>query len=64
MGLVQEITQLISENMHVNIRNISFTSDDGIFIGNITVIVPNINMLTKLMQNLNKINGIDKVTRS
>jgi GTP pyrophosphokinase len=64
MGLVQEITQLISENMHVNIRNISFTSDDGIFTGNITVIVPNISMLTKLMQNLNKINGIDKVTRS
>jgi GTP pyrophosphokinase len=64
MGLVQEITKLISENMHVNIRNISFTSDDGIFIGNITVVVPNINILTKLMQNLNKINGIDKVTRS
>jgi len=64
MGLVQEITQLISKNMHVNIRNISFSSDDGVFIGNITVVVPNINMLTKLMQNLNKINGIDKVTRS
>ncbi|KQC33746.1 MFS transporter [Nonlabens sp. YIK11] len=64
MGLVQEVTQLISENMHVNIRNISFTSDDGIFKGQITVVVPNINMLTKLMQNLNKINGIDKVTRS
>ncbi|SCY07694.1 GTP pyrophosphokinase [Nonlabens sp. Hel1_33_55] len=64
MGLVQQITQLISENMHVNIRNISFTSDDGVFKGQITVVVPNINMLTKLMQNLNKINGIDKVTRS
>ncbi|BAO56210.1 RelA/SpoT family protein [Nonlabens marinus] len=64
MGLVQEITQLISQNMHVNIRNISFSSDDGVFIGNITVVVPNITMLTKLMQNLNKINGIDKVTRS
>ncbi len=64
MGLVQEITQLISQNMHVNIRNISFSSDDGIFKGDITVVVPNINMLTKLMQNINKINGIDKVTRS
>lgn len=64
MGLVQEITQLISENMHVNIRTISFTSDDGVFKGDITVVVPNISMLHKLMQNLNKINGIDKVTRS
>ncbi|WP_194852606.1 RelA/SpoT family protein [Nonlabens antarcticus] len=64
MGLVQEITQLISQNMLVNIRNISFASDDGVFTGTIAVVVPNISMLTKLMQNLNKINGIDKVTRS
>ncbi len=64
MGLVQEITQVISQNMHVNIRNISFSSDDGVFKGAITVVVPNINMLTKLMQNINRINGIDKVTRS
>lgn len=63
MGLVQEVTRVISENMHVNIRNISFTSDDGIFRGDITVVVPHKNMLVKLMQNLNKLNGIDKVTR-
>ncbi|WP_124980579.1 RelA/SpoT family protein [Nonlabens xiamenensis] len=64
MGLVQEVTRLISESMHVDIRNISFDSNHGVFKGNITVVVPNINLLTKLMQNLNKINGIDKVTRS
>ncbi|GAL76537.1 GTP pyrophosphokinase [Nonlabens ulvanivorans] len=40
MGLVQEVTRVISENMHVNIRNISFTSNDGIFKGEITVVVP------------------------
>ena len=64
MGLVQEITKLISESMHVNIRNISFNSNHGIFTGEITVVVPNKNLLTSLIQNLNKINGIDKVTRS
>ncbi|WP_438962027.1 RelA/SpoT family protein [Nonlabens sp.] len=63
MGLVQEVTHVISENMHVNIRNISFTSNDGVFKGDITVVVPHKNMLVKLMQNLNKLNGIDKVTR-
>ncbi|MBF4984922.1 bifunctional (p)ppGpp synthetase/guanosine-3',5'-bis(diphosphate) 3'-pyrophosphohydrolase, partial [Nonlabens mediterrranea] len=63
MGLVQEVTRVISENMHVNIRNISFTSNDGIFKGEITVVVPHKNMLVKLMENLNKLNGIDKVTR-
>jgi GTP pyrophosphokinase len=63
MGLVQEITGLISENMHVNIRNISFNSNHGVFTGEITVVVPNKNLLTSLIQNLNKINGIDKVAR-
>lgn len=64
MGLVQEVTGIISENMHVNIRNIAFNSNHGIFTGEITVIVPNKNLLTSLIQNLNKLNGIDKVTRS
>ncbi|WP_298956041.1 RelA/SpoT family protein [uncultured Nonlabens sp.] len=64
MGLVQEITKLISESMHVNIKNISFNSNHGIFTGEITVAVPNKNLLASLIQNLNKINGIDKVSRS
>lgn len=64
MGLVQEVTKLISESMHVNIKNISFNSNHGIFTGEITVAVPNKNLLASLIQNLNKINGIDKVSRS
>ncbi|MEP5255235.1 RelA/SpoT family protein [Winogradskyella rapida] len=63
MGLVNEITRLISENMHVNMKSISFSSDDGIFTGKITVQVKNQTMLKKLIHNLKKINGIDKVTR-
>ncbi|MEO8772706.1 MAG: RelA/SpoT family protein [Gelidibacter sp.] len=63
MGLVNNITKVISSNMHVNMKSISFQSDDGIFSGKINVIVKNSTMLTKLMENLKKINGIDKVTR-
>ncbi|WP_179315716.1 RelA/SpoT family protein [Winogradskyella undariae] len=63
MGLVNEITRLISENMHVNMKSISFSSDDGIFTGKITVQVKNQDMLKKLIKHLKKINGIDKVTR-
>ncbi|ARN77346.1 RelA/SpoT family protein [Nonlabens spongiae] len=63
MGLVQEVTLLISESMHVNIKNINFGSDDGVFNGKITVVVPNIGMLNKLIEKLKKINGIDKVSR-
>lgn len=63
LGLVNEITKLISQNMHVNMKSLSFDSDDGVFNGKITVVVKNINMLKKLMDNLKKINGIHKVTR-
>jgi GTP pyrophosphokinase len=63
LGLVNNITQVISSNMHVNMKSISFETDDGIFSGKINVVVPNSTMLKKLIDNLKKINGIDKVTR-
>ncbi|WP_411894622.1 RelA/SpoT family protein [Winogradskyella sp. A2] len=63
LGLVNDITSLISDNMHVNMKSISFASDDGVFTGKITVQVKNQTMLKKLIERLKKINGIDKVTR-
>ncbi len=63
LGLVNEVTKVISANMHVNMKSLNFSSDDGIFSGKITVIVKNKTMLKKLMDNLKKINGIEKVTR-
>ncbi|GAA3782887.1 RelA/SpoT family protein [Corallibacter vietnamensis] len=63
LGLVNNITQVISSNMHVNMKSISFESDDGVFSGKINVVVQNNTMLKKLMDNLKKINGIDKVYR-
>ncbi|NNC44540.1 MAG: bifunctional (p)ppGpp synthetase/guanosine-3',5'-bis(diphosphate) 3'-pyrophosphohydrolase [Winogradskyella sp.] len=63
MGLVNNITKVISANMHVNMKSISFSSDDGVFSGKITVVVKNQTMLKKLIDNLKKINGIDKVSR-
>jgi GTP pyrophosphokinase len=64
LGLVNDITTLISDNMHVNMKSISFTSDDGVFTGKITVQVKNQTMLKKLIDRLKKINGIDKVSRA
>ena len=63
IGIVNNITQLISSNMHVNMKSISFESDSGMFTGKIKVIVKNNTMLKKLIDNLKKINGIEKVTR-
>ncbi|WP_179020385.1 RelA/SpoT family protein [Winogradskyella forsetii] len=63
MGLVNHITKLISEHMHVNMKSLSFSSDDGVFTGKITVEVKNQTMLKKVIEKLKKINGIDKVSR-
>lgn len=63
MGLVNEVTKVISNNMHVNMRNISFESNDGIFTGRITVVVKNNTILKRLITNLKKINGIEKIAR-
>ncbi len=63
LGLVNQVTQEISNHMHVNIKGINFTTNGGIFNGKITVVVQTKTHLNKLMDNLKKINGIDKVTR-
>ncbi|GLB53696.1 RelA/SpoT family protein [Neptunitalea chrysea] len=63
LGLVSDVTKIISDNMHVNMRNINFDTDDGIFSGKITLNVKNRTILKKLIENLKKINGIDKVIR-
>ncbi len=63
LGLVSEITQEISSNMHVNMKNLNFDSSDGIFSGRITLVVKNNNILNTIIQRLKKINGIDKVSR-
>ena len=63
LGLVNNVTREISEHMHVNMRGLNFTTNDGVFKGNITVIVQNKKHLHRLIENLKKINGIDKVIR-
>jgi GTP diphosphokinase / guanosine-3',5'-bis(diphosphate) 3'-diphosphatase len=63
LGLTNELTKVISNNMNVNIQSISLNGDAGIFKGQVSVIVPNITILKKLMENIKKIDGIDKVTR-
>ena len=62
-GLVNEVTKLISNNMNVNINKINFDSEDSYFTGVIHVSVPNKNVLTRLVQNLSKVNGIDEIVR-
>lgn len=63
LGLTNELTKVISSNMHVNIQSISLSSEAGIFKGQVVVIVQNNTILKRLTDNIKKIDGIDKVTR-
>ncbi len=63
LGLTNELTRVISNQMNVNIQSISLSSNAGIFTGQITVIVPNKNVLNKLIENIQNIDGVEKITR-
>jgi GTP pyrophosphokinase len=63
LGLINSITDIISDEMHVNMRNINFSTDGGTFTGRIKLVVKNKSILKKVLENLKQINGIDKVAR-
>lgn len=63
LGLTNELTRVISNQMNVNIQSISLSGDAGIFNGQVTVVVQNNTILKRLIENIKKIDGIDKVTR-
>ncbi|MCH8535268.1 MAG: RelA/SpoT family protein [Flavobacteriaceae bacterium] len=63
VGLINEITSVISKNLGVNMQSISFNSKHGVFEGFINLKVKNKTILKKLMLELKKISGIDNITR-
>jgi GTP pyrophosphokinase len=63
LGLVSKVTDLISKSLHVNMKQLNFTSKHGVFNGEITVNIKNKKILNELIDKLKKIEGIDKVSR-
>ena len=63
MGLVSDVTRVISSEYNVNMRSINFDTDDGIFKGEIKVYVNDTTHLTELMRKLRNINGVTTVSR-
>ena len=62
-GMVNSVTKVVSSNHHIDMKSVHFDTNDGTFIGNIVVKVKNKAILDNLVKNIQKINGIDKVTR-
>ena len=63
LGLTNQLTKVISNNMNVNIQSISLSTNAGLFHGQVAVVVQNNTILKKMINNIKKIDGIEKVTR-
>lgn len=63
VGLINDVTKVISNELKVNMRSITVDSDSGIFEGTIKLYVHSTQHLEKLVANLSKVEGILKVTR-
>ena len=63
VGMVNDITTVISKNLKTNIRSITIDSEDGIFSGTIVLHVSDLDHLHRLMERLKRIDGIHGVYR-
>ena len=63
MGMVNNITKIISDELNVNMRALSFESNDGVFEGRIMLFVNDTKHLTELMTKLKKVDGVLNVSR-
>jgi len=63
MGLVSDITRVISGDLKVNMKDINFKSEGSGFVGVIKVQVHDVEHLTFLKKKLLRINGVTKVVR-
>ena len=64
MGLVSDVSNIISEELKVNMRSLSINTEGGIFEGVIRLYVEDTSHLDTLVKKLDKVNGVVKVSRS
>ncbi|RZA01348.1 MAG: bifunctional (p)ppGpp synthetase/guanosine-3',5'-bis(diphosphate) 3'-pyrophosphohydrolase [Sphingobacteriaceae bacterium] len=63
VGLINQITTVISNDFKVNMRSITVDSDNGIFEGSIMVYVNDTEHLDNLIKKLRMVKGVTAVTR-
>ncbi len=63
MGMINDITQVISNAMSIDMKSMTIASNDGIFTGSINLEVKNRNQLEETFKQLKNISGISKVKR-
>lgn len=63
IGIVNNITSIISKEERIQLRSISIDSNDGIFFGTLTVMVDDTGRLQQLIKKLKTVKGVKDVTR-
>ena len=63
MGLIKDISRVISAELKVNMRSLAMETNDGIFEGNIMLYVSDKSHLDVLIRKLKQVSGVEKVTR-
>lgn len=63
MGLLNEVTQVISRQLNVNIRKLAIETNDGILEGKIQLWVHDVEDVKTICNNLKKIQNIKQVNR-
>ena len=64
LGIVNKLTEIISMQHNVNMKSISFRTDDGIFEGKLNVLVYDTEHLEQLMQKFEQVEGVQRVFRN
>jgi GTP pyrophosphokinase len=63
LGIVSNISDVISKDLQVNMRSISIESNDGMFDGHITLFVKDTQHLEGLIRKLKKVKGVLNIKR-
>lgn len=63
MGLMNDVTRVISQELQVNIQNLSIGVKDGIFEGKIALMVNDTVHLEKLVVSLEQVSGVVEIVR-
>jgi len=63
LGMIRDITDIISKQLNINIRSLTLETNSGIFEGILTIYIQDTNQLKNLINNLKTVNGIESITR-
>ena len=63
LGIVNNITSIIAKEEHIMLRNISIESNEGLFYGELTVMVDDTTQLNGLIKKIRTVRGVKAVSR-